>query len=300
MKKSIKRFIAIILSCLILCNICCTYANAETKNEYSDCKESIFIDGVEYTYSISDEFDIIIEGESDISEAYCILNKNGEAKITIDNDNNYSKDEEYEVKINELSQNSIDMQAYKDDELYKEYDSIEDIIEDEYDGQSASVGILMLEAGKILISLGAVLEALVTAGLAIIIAGITYIVAVKVYARVQAATAEKRKKAQRYYYPATVWKGQVVISPKGIAKNKAVARVKANLSVYSFTSSMARAVISQAGYKYGPVGKLGEINKKRYKGNAYFYHYHKANSNYVPVHAGGFHSFYGAPVAGTL
>ena len=74
-----------------------------------------------------------------------------------------------------------------------------------------------------------VLEALLAASLAVVIAGVLYIVVTKFYSKVEAASATKRKKIKKYYYKATVWNGQVVVSPKGISKSKAISRVKSNL-----------------------------------------------------------------------
>ena len=87
-------------------------------------------------------------------------------------------------------------------------------------------------------------------------------------------------KAKKYYYKAAVWNGQVVVSPKGISKSKAISRVKRNLSVYSFTSSMARAIITQAGFYCSS----SEIDDKRYRGHIYLWHYHKANAKGHALH----------------
>lgn len=288
MKKKLKRLTSVILITAIFCNVFGGYVNAETI--LGENETTIYIDGVEFNISINDDFEIEVEGHTDVSDAFLLVDQNGYGEVEIQNDETIVDSEDYELEIEDFTPNDVDIDVYEDNDKVEEISSVDEIIEDTYEGQVA------IAAGGAVISLGMVLEALLAAMLAVIIAGILYIVVTKFYSKVQTASKTKKQKVKKYYYKAAVWKGQVVVSPKGISKSKAISRVKSNLSVYSFTSSMARAIITQAkAYCSSP-----EIDGKRYRGHIYLWHFHKANAKGHALHTGGFHSFYGAPVIGTL
>lgn len=247
---------------------------------------------MEFNITLNDDFEIEVEGHTEVSDAFMLIDQNGNGEVEIENDERNVDSEEYELEIEDLSRNDVDIEVYEDGDKIEEISSVNEIIEDTYNGQAA----IAICAGGVVISLGMILEALLAAMLAVVIAGVLYIVINKFYSQVQASTKTKKEKVKKYYYSAAIWKGQVVVSPKAISKSKAIARVKKNLSVYSFSAKMAKAVIKQAGcYCSKP-----EIDKRRLKGHLYLYHYHKANAKGHPIHTGGFHSFYGTPVKGTL
>lgn len=288
--KKIRKVTSILLITVLLCNAFASNVNAKTL--VAGNATTVYVDGVQFNVAINDNFEVEVEGHTDISDAYMLIDENGNADLEIENDEEFLDSEDYQLEIDEFSQNDIDIDVYEDGDKVDEISSVEEIIEDAYDGQIA-IGIT---AGGVVISLGMVLEALLAAMLAVIIAGVLYITISKFYAKVQEATSTKREKVKKYYFKAAVWNGQVVVSPKAISKAKAISRVKKNLSVYSFTSGMAKAVIVQAGcYCSKP-----EIDTKRLKGHVYLYHYHKASSKGHPLHNGGFHSFYGKPIKGNL
>lgn len=272
----------------ILCNVFGGNVNAETM--LGENGTTVYVDGVEFNVSINDNFEIEVEGHSDVSDAFLLIDENGYGEVEIQNDEDIVDSEEYELEIEDFTPNNVDIDVCEDGDKVQDISSVDEIIEDTYEGQVSIV------AGGAVISLGMVLEALLTAMLAVIIAGVLYIVVTKFYSKVQAASKTKKQKVKKYYYKAAVWKGQVVVSPKGISKSKAISRVKRNLSVYSFTASMARAIITQAGARCSSP----EIDGKRYRGHIYLWHYHKANAKGHALHTGGFHSFYGAPVKGTI
>lgn len=289
MKKIIlKKITSIVLVAALLCNVCSANVNAETM--LTATETTVYVDGVEFKVSINDDLEIEVEGCTDNCEALLVIDKDGNGEVNIEDKEAVS--EEYDLDINELSKYDADVDVYEDGKKIDEITSVDEIVEDKYEGQTA----IAISAGGVVISIGMLLEAMLNALLAVVIAGVLYIVVTKLYSKVEAATKTKKEKAKKYYYKAAVWKGQVVVSPVGITKSKAVSRVKNNLSIYSFTSTMARAAITQAGY----CCSVSEIDKKRYKGHIYLRHYHKANKMGKVLHTGGFHSFYGAPVKGTL
>ncbi|MDD6071449.1 MAG: hypothetical protein PUC12_11670 [Clostridiales bacterium] len=288
MIKKLNKMLSIILVATILCNVFGTNVNAETI--LGENEKTVYIDGVEFNVSINDDFQIEVEGHTDISDAFLLVDENGFGELEIRNDEDVVDSEEYELEMDEFTSDDVDIAVYEEGDKVEDISSVDEIIEDTYVGQVA------ISAGGVVISLGMVLEALLEALLAVVIAGVLYIVVTEFYSKVEAASATKRKKVKKYYYKAAVWNGQVVVSPKGISKSKAIGRVKSNLSVYSFSSVMASAVIAQAGF----LCSLPEIDAKRYKGHVYLWHYHKANTRGHVLHTGGFHSFYGAPIVGTI
>lgn len=284
MKKGMSLFLTVI----ILLNATLTSVKA---NEV-ETSQKVYVDGVEFSISVNDDMEIVVDGSSGENEAHMLLNSCGEAELDISNEALEEEIEEYELKIDNLEYDDVDVEIYQEEELVEEYLDLDDIVEDEYDGQ---VSIAL--TGGAVITVGMVLEALLAAALAVVIAGVLYIVITKFYSTVQTASKTKREKAKKLYYPAYIWNGKVAIASKAITKSKAISRVKKGQSVYSFSSSMARSIIKQAGYSYFPTGISGEIDKNRKSGNIYLYHYHKANKKGHVLHD-GFHSFYGSPVRG--
>lgn len=264
-----------------------TSVHAATPNNYV---KTVYVDGVKFNVSINDNYEIEVAGHTDTSDAFLLVNQNGIGNLSIDNDSLIAESADYKLDIENLSMTDADVDIYENGIKTDEISSVEEIFEDNYDGQVSIV------AGGVTITVGMVLEAMVAALLAVVISEVLFIVVTKFYSKVQEAAKEKREKVKKYYFKAAIWNGQVVVAPKAISKSKAVARVKANQSIYSFTASMAKSIINQAGYRYSPA----EIDGKRYKGHVYLWHYHKANKKGHAIHDGGFHSFYGAPVVGTL
>lgn len=76
----------------------------------------------------------------------------------------------------------------QDNEVVEEYTTVEEVFEDEYEGQVA------IAAGGITITIGMVLEALLYAALAVVVAGVVYIVVTKFYSTVESATAKKNRR----------------------------------------------------------------------------------------------------------
>ncbi|MCD8125245.1 MAG: hypothetical protein LUE23_09505 [Lachnospiraceae bacterium] len=286
-----KKFLSILLIMTILCSICFEQIEIDAASD-DDRIETVYIDGIQFDVFINDEFEIEVEGHTDSSDAYLTIDKNGVGEVEIENDEEIADSEQYDLEIEELSLEDADIEIYEDGDIVEEITTIDEIIEDDYNGQASVV----INAGGAVITTGLLLEAAVTAGVAVVIGGVVYIVGTTFYEKVNTASKTKSEKAKKYYYKAHIYKGQVLISPNGISKSKAIARVQKNLCVYSFTSSMAKQIVVQAGYRCSSA----EIDAKRYKGHIYFYHFHKASSKGNPLHTGGFHSFYGAPVVGKL
>jgi len=280
-----KKLISITLVLTMIINLFTIPVNARE----SKITETIYINGVKFDVSLNENMEITINGSNQNSAAKMTLNSNGEGEIILQNN---KEKEFFDVDINTLNNTEIDVDVFQNNHLVDTFSTIDDIIEDSYSGQ-----IAIFITTEITITIGMILESLIAAGLVVIISEVLYIVATEFYSAVQSATKTKKEKAKKKYYPATVYKGTVVIKPKAISKKKAIKRVKKGQSVYSFSSTKARDIILQAGYSHYPTGSYGEIDNKRIAGNIYLRHYHIANSKGYAIH-NGFHSFYGSPVRG--
>lgn len=288
MEEKMKKYIGLFLVVVLIVNLISVSVCAQ-ENKIA---ETVYVEGVKFNVFLDDNMNVVVEGNSALNKACMILEPDGNAELELLNETDDKSMEEYEIEIVDLQMDNVDVEVCQEGEMVEEFTDLEDITEDEYDGQ---VGIVI--GAGVVITIGMVLEALLAACLAVIIGGIVYIVATKFYSAVQAASKTKREKARKYYYAANIWKGKVVIVPKAITKSKAIARVKKNQSVYSFSSTLARKIITQSGCFYYPTRSRGEIDLNRRKGNVYLYHYHKGTNNGHAYH-NGFHSFYGAPVIG--
>jgi len=281
-----KKIICFLLTFAMLLNICPTtcYANT-TVDEYV-----VYVDGVEFVFTLNEEFELEMNAETDMSTAYMIVGADGNAEVVI-SPKLAITDKKYLIDIEEMDSENLDATVYQEDVVVADYECMEDLMTDEYEGQASFV----IGSG-VVIAFDLILRALIQLGLLVIIAGIVYIVATTFIQKVKALSAEKRRQAQSMYYPAIARGDVVLILPKGMTVASAAKRLRARESVYSFTASMARAAITKASFEYYPANNKGEINSIKRSGYMYFYHYHKAvNGNAMHDNS---HSFYGNAVIG--
>ncbi|MBO5522159.1 MAG: hypothetical protein J5986_00565, partial [Roseburia sp.] len=127
MKKGMSLFLTVI----ILLNATLTSVKA---NEV-ETSQKVYVDGVEFSISVNDDMEIVVDGSSGENEAHMLLNSCGEAELDISNEALEEEIEEYELKIDNLEYDDVDVEIYQEEELVEEYLDLDDIVEDEYDGQ---------------------------------------------------------------------------------------------------------------------------------------------------------------------
>lgn len=245
----------------------------------SNC-ENVFIDGVEFSVCLDKNFNTVMSTIGLEEESQMVINKNGDAKLSVKNDGEVDS---AIVDINNLSEEKVDIIIKSDDGQKTVLDDFEDIQKDEYSGQFATVII-----GGI---------ALTTTQWAVIfmlafIATNRKLIDGLLYESLEALLAiqEYEEKLKNKYFPATIEENIVLISPIAISKDKAIQRIKnqkkgARIDVYTFYRNNARDLAST-------IGKFA-----RYDGNhrginlfgVYFNHYHATSYDSA-------HIFFGYPV----
>jgi hypothetical protein len=291
---NIKRTLSVLLaSSLLVTSSFETMIVSAASTESNDIEETIWIDNVEYSVSVDDDFNVVVHGttpEKD-SSADMILDTdlNGSLEIT-----NGGEIEYYDVDIDTLDADITDSvignMVYSDKIEYtdihatltdefnnvQEFSGVTSLMPDEYEGQMA----ITAAGGSIVVS-GA-LTALIKAGIVVLASGTACYAVNKVVSTL-------KSKCKSYYYKAYVAANTVVIYPKPISRQTAISRIKYGLNVYTYLNSNAISVMNgtRLGY-YGP-----EHHKKKYSIGYYFKHYH------LNLHSKGrnaAHMFYGTPV----
>lgn len=251
-----------IISIMLICSL---VVGSSQKVHAEENAKYVFVDGLEYKVVLDENKNIHIacitpgyEGEMAIDE-----NLNGEISM--------NGDEQYEIEVNNLNYDmeTVDIVISEDGETVEEYNSFDEVIQDEYCGQMA------IAAGGT-IAIGGFVTALLYACLAVTVAGVVC------YA-VDAVIDDVRKKS-KYYYKAYRMYNTVFINPNAITRTAAVSRIASGSDTYTFTSSQAKGIVKSTG--------LGVTSSENhwawYKIGSFFNHYHTANRN-------GAHSFYGIP-----
>lgn len=252
--------------------------------------DEIYVDGVEFDVELDPaEENLIVSGKSDISEGVLVLSNSGEATIDIENEN--QDDESYDLKIEELSEGNIDIEVYDEEgNLTEYYDEYDEIVEDAYEGQTMT---------KVALKIGTAILLYIATSYVVVQSGDTYCLADAFTKAVSNAKTAVKEKARGYYYLAVLKtvnkRTYMYINPKGINVNKAAKMVKSGASIYSYTATMARKVLTTAGYI--PCSSKGIKNQaERHSSAGYqFYHYHAGHTNSKGVLAktGNIHSLYG-------
>lgn len=290
--QKIRRMVASIIVLTLVCtSIPMDVMAAENvSTERGEFVDKVYVDGVEYNVEFDPvEGNLIVSGETDISEGTLVLTSSGDATINIENKNQV--DESYILEIEELSEDSVDIEVYDENgDLTEYYDEYEQLVEDGYEGQTAvSVSLVV----------GAAVLLCITTSYIIIKSGVVYCIADAFTKAVSKAKTAAKEKARSYYYPAFLktvnGRTYVYINPQGINVNAAATLVKGGASIYSYTAAMARKVLTTAGYV--PCSSKGVKNQaERHSSPGYqFYHYHagRTNSKGTLTKTGSIHSLYG-------
>lgn len=268
--NKLKKYISAILVVCLLCNLC------KVNNIFAENTEnqSVYVDGIEYNYYIQDNGDIIVRTAEDIEYfAEIIVHCDGQnADATIRND---GKEENYEVEINELNTEEVDVAVINDGEVVKEFNSIDDIYEEEYECQAAATVTVTV------LSIATLLEVILEVAAFVTIAGATYYSLSKAY---EAIKEDSKKK--KFIYKATLAKAGVYIDKYNPIDTKAaVARMRSGYSIYTYSGVLAQNITFNTGL--GCIEE-SEIDSKMVKGCVYYYHWHTANRN-------GAHAWFGRP-----
>ena len=274
MKAKIISFLLIFAMCINF-----TYVSA---NEAIKEEKIVYVDGVGYSVSIDEDYNITLQSVDSDNEAKMVLDNTLSGDIRIDNGNGVEK---YKIDISELaSSDNLDDEDFEYDDIdieitdqqgniVEEYDEMDDVILDEYEGQAAiAVG------GTI--AVGGLVTALLKLALAVCIAGVVcYAVD---------AVIDQVKRNRNYCYKAYRALNTVVINPRAISYKSAVSRIKKGSDVYTYTKGTAKSImVSTAQGYYGP-----ENHWAWYKIGSFFNHYH-LNSHKKGKNAA--HMFYGLP-----
>lgn len=264
-----------IIGCLILAMIGNTIFGKTTVNaamESNKISQVVYVDGVKFLYTIENDGTTVVESMDDENYGKLELSNKGEADVEV-----MSEDgdlETFNVEIEDLTEDNVDIVVQDDkDKLIEEYDDIDEILEDSYDGQTAVATVTV-------ISFTTLLKVLVIVSATVVIGGITYHAATKAYEAIR-----QSRQSQKYYYRASLSNGSVYIAyTSKLTQKQAAARIKRGQNIYTYTGSQARAAVLASGKR---VSKA-EIDKNRKKGKIYFYHYHTSPKN-------GSHAWYGKP-----
>jgi hypothetical protein len=253
-------------------------AAVAVSESFSEFK-SVYADGMEYLYKFT------------LEEGITIKTADGEAELTIDNYGNgvakveeFGEEKEYQLEVKELSYEKVDVEVINEEgvkvEEYKEYD---DLVKDEYIGQTVLVGFSVSV-------LGIVLTVLLAMGVIAYINGDLHVLVSEVVSAIQ-ATAQ----LVNAYFSATFTsnKAYVLINPVSISASSAVNRIGLGLNVYTLLPANALSIVNATGLT--PASLHTNKNHASCDSCTYYSHYHTANhgSGASQNHA---HSWYGFPV----
>lgn len=233
---------------------------------------------------MDDDGNILIQTLSDGQDGGCItLYSDGSAKAIISND---GETQQYNLEINELSENVIDIDVYdqETDEKVKEYNDISELKYDEYEGQVATEGALVY-------SLSLLLEILMYVSLCVIIAGVTYYSIARLIEKIQSiAKTRTENKLPPIFYNAHLLGPQVFIDfYNPFYEDMAVLKLSAGFNTYTFFQAPASYVCQKVPGADLALCIKPELDKDLKAGFIYFRHFHYNRNNHV-------HSFYGKPI----
>ena len=133
-EEKIKKAISMVLTVVLLSNVFVT--NIEAQTGVWDDETTVYVDGVEFNITLNDDFEIEVEGHTEVSDAFMLIDQNGNGEVEIENDERNVDSEEYELEIEDLSRNDVDIEVYEDGDKIEEISSVNEIIEDTYNGQA--------------------------------------------------------------------------------------------------------------------------------------------------------------------
>lgn len=298
MKKKINKClsIALIIS-IMICSMSVQKSNicAMEMNDEIEIADEIVVDGVEYSISLDEDGNIFVNGEGEGNSVELLLNQEGEADVTVENN---GETEKVEYLVENLSEDDVDVKVIEDGKVVDEYNSFEDIIEDEYVGQAAVTSEVFLVAGAV------TLLVLLYCSCIIVRDKKTYVLSTTFRDAVSSATTKVRDEFKRMWFPAIIVDHSVYILPTGKTLASAHNYLINGVNVYSFTSSLAKAAItynsSLLPIIHSSNGNIfatgsGEYHTKNCSKKYVYRHYHMGYpGSYLQYNSA--HSLYGAPI----
>ena len=187
--------------CFVLTLNSCIY-NAQAAEDTVMEKDFIYVDGIKYDYVIDKDGTIKIETDSSKVNGKLILNSEANGVVQVENTD--GKLEKYEIEVNDLTIENVDIDIFEDDgDIYEEIDSMEELLTDEYECQAAATVTVTV------ISISTLLKVLLLIAQTVIIAGVVYYAATTV-----AEAIQNNDKKRNLYYCAYLRGKDVYISYK--------------------------------------------------------------------------------------
>lgn len=229
-----------------------------------------------FTYSLDKKGDFTVKSLADGSDSANItVHSDGTADVKL---NNNAITEKYNLKIENLNKDEIDIDVYKGKNKVDSFDSFEQLNYDKYEAQGGTGSFYVF-------SLSLLVEVLLTIALVAVVASVTYYSIVSIIEKIK-AIAEKQIEVP-IYYRAIIAGPQVLINFfNPMTQHDATDVLKSNGSVYTYFSSAASYAVRQVGE--GIVGP--EIDTNRKAGYIYYYHFHIDRDKHKLAHA-----FFGFP-----
>ena len=235
-------------------------------------EQIVYVDGIRFVYKIDINGNTTIVSTGKYAGAKLVLNNNGNAYAQVKN--KIGVNQKYNLQINDLSKEDVDIDIYNTHHVkVDEYDSVSDLYQDDYKGQSFITLPVQL--------LGTMIKVLITVAATIVVGKIIYYAGA---AATEAIKQEQKKKKQ--YFRARLSQGHVYIAyANPISLTTASNRIRNVKNLYTFRQSRARDAVLESGY--GCSAK--EVNKNKKPGKIYYYHFHTVPKN-------GAHAWFGHPI----
>ena len=272
-KKNFKQSIVIMLIFAII--LTSTQFNVKAiDNNIGVTSQRVYVDGEEFIVTTNlDDGVVTVESADKSDESILEITESGEASASVF-DASEEEFVDYVLDIEDLSEENLDIEVIDENgnvvEMIDEYD---DLIDDSYDGQAATVTVITAVTVETLIT------ALLVSAACIAIAGVIYY-----GAKAAVKEIEKSKEQKKYYYKAYIYNKNVFINLNRISKTSAISRIKNGKNIYTYTKSLAKDVTKVSGLGVSSPD-ISCFKGKKVK----FYHYHTSPKN-------GSHIFYGVPV----
>lgn len=262
-----RKIISFIICLTIIAVNITLKGNAADNNS---TREIVYVDGIAFEYYISDLGETIIKSLDDNGKTYLKLDSNGNAEAEVFNKENY---EQYNLDIQDLSEENLYIEVKKDNELVEVFDKVDDILSDEYTGQAA----ITMGTG---IAIGTLVTVLLQVTATVVIGGLTYYAVSTVIDKIK-----NNKNNKNAYYKASIqnYTTYIAFYSGKITKNQAASRIKSKQNVYTYTKDLAKQAVVASG-----LGCITSPEIHYRKGKFSFYHYHTLRRN-------GAHSLYGMP-----
>ena len=258
------KIICILLSLFLLVEL----INVQTYayESIGSLQETVYIDGNKILISLDQDGNITAISK-DCPANRLTIDSQGHGSATIRE--NFFNYDEYELDIDELNGDNIDLDIINtEEETFEHIESADELIDDSYDPQVATTIIVG-------ISVKTLITAVLVAAACVVASGIVW------YAAKAAVKYIQKQKRETKFYRAYIYNKNIFIDINPVSRANAISRIKRGLSVYTFQRQNAKSIITAAGF--GVIGPETSC----LKGHIKFAHFHRSDRKA--------HSFYGLP-----